>query len=64
MRTYLIERQAKGEELAYIRVKDLQNVFYSTVDGVKRSIKEKYSKKSGSRIFTSESILAKSYNFV
>jgi len=59
LRTYLIERQAKGEELAYIRVKDLQNVFYSTVDGVKRSIKEKYSKKSGSRIFTSESILAK-----
>ena len=60
----LIEKQRNNESLTYVRIKDLRNVFYTTIDSVKNKIKKKYTKKESGRIFTSKSIWAKVLTFM
>jgi len=61
---FLIEKQEKNEILTYVRVKDLHNVFYTTIENVKSKIRKKYTKKESGRIFTSKSIWAKVLSFI
>jgi len=60
----LDNQAAHNELLSYVRVKDLENVFYTTINSVKSMIKDKYKDKSGSRIFTRKSIFAKVITFI